>query len=135
MRKAYPIILKESEGEYYVRIPDFDIGTQGTDVADAIIMARDAIGLVGIDMEDDGKSLPEPNTAKEEAEEGDIYTLVDVDFTEYRRKHEGKSVKKNCTIPYWLNEEAIKAGVNFSRILQDALINYLNLNNTYNGIK
>lgn len=127
MKKVYPIIIKDTEGDYYVRIPDFDIATQGTDIADAIFMARDAIGLVGIDMEDDGKELPEPNSIKEEIEDGDICTLVDVDFSEYRRRYDNRAVKKNCTIPSWLNEEAIKAGINFSRVLQDALINQLNL--------
>ena len=127
MKKVYPIIIKDTEGDYYVRIPDFDIATQGTDIADAIYMARDAIGLVGIDMEDDDKELPKPYSKKEEIEEGDIYTLVDVDFSEYRRKHENRSIKKNCTIPSWLNEQAMNAGVNFSRVLQEALIDKLKL--------
>ncbi len=127
MRKVYPIIIKETQDDYYVRIPDFDIATQGTDIADAIFMARDVIGLVGIDMEDDGKKLPEPYSRGETGDDGDIYTLVDIDFCEYRRKYENRSVKKNCTIPSWLNEEAIKAGVNFSKILQEALIKQLNL--------
>ena len=107
MKKVYPIIIKETKKDYYVRIPDFDMATQGEDLADAIYMARDAIGLVGIDMEDDGKTLPEPYSKKEMKEDGDIYTLVDIDFGEYRRKHDNRSVKKNCTIPSWLNEEAI----------------------------
>lgn len=127
MKKVYPIIIKDTGEDYYVRIPDFDIATQGTDIADAIFMARDVIGLVGIDMEDEGKDLPKPYSKKEEVNEGDIYTLVDIDFSEYRRKHENRSVKKNCTIPSWLNEEAIDAGVNFSRVLQEALINQLKL--------
>ena len=127
MKKVYPIIIKDTEGDYYVRIPDFDIATQGTDIADAIYMARDAIGLVGIDMEDDDKELPKPYSKKEKIEEGDIYTLVDVDFSEYRRKHENRSIKKNCTIPSWLNEEAKNAGINFSKVLQEALIDKLKL--------
>jgi predicted RNase H-like HicB family nuclease len=127
MKKVYPIIIKGSEGDYYVRIPDFDIATQGIDVADAITMARDVIGLVGIDMEDDGIQLPKPYSVEEEVDEGDIFTLVDVDFAEYRRKHDNRAVKKNLTIPSWLNEEATSAGVNFSRILQEALIDRLNL--------
>lgn len=126
MRKAYPIIIKETEGEYFVRIPDFDIATQGNDIADSMNMARDAIGLMGIDMEDDGKELPIPYFVKEETEKGDIITLVDVDFSEYRRKNEARAVKKNCTIPSWLNEEAEKAGINFSKVLQEALMSILN---------
>ena len=54
-------------------------------------------------------------------------TLVDIDFDIYRRKNELRAVKKNCTIPSWLNYEAEKANINFSQVLQDALIQKLNL--------
>ncbi len=123
MKQAYPIILTQGEKFIVVDIPDFGIGTQGTDIADALAMARDAIGLVGIDMEDDGESLPMPcDLATVAAAHQDaIVTLVDVDFAEYRRKSDLRSVKKNCTIPSWLNVEAEKAGVNFSAVLQAAL--------------
>lgn len=127
MKQAYPIILRKSEAGFYVRIPDFDIGTQGIDIADAMYMARDAIGLMGITLEDDGKELPVPNTIIEKPEKGDIVTLVDVNFQEYRRKNDNRSVKKNCTIPSWLNEEAEQAGVNFSKVLQEALMSQLNI--------
>ena len=106
-------------------IPDFGSATQGKSVADAIMMARDAIGLMGIDLQDDGKELPKSNVTNIATKEGDIVTLVDVDFTEYRNKVDNRAVKKNCTIPYWLSVEAEKAGINYSRILQDALINIL----------
>jgi predicted RNase H-like HicB family nuclease len=126
MKEAYPIIISKKEDGYYVSIPDFDIATQGNDIPGAIYMARDAIGLIGIDMEEDGKELPQPNSVKYTAEKLDIVTLVDVDFSEYRKKVDNKAVKKNCTIPYWLNEEAEKAGVNFSKVLQEALMKVLN---------
>ena len=60
MKKAYPVILSQGEKFIVAYVPDFEINTQGADIADAIEMARDAIGVVGIDMEDDGESLPEP---------------------------------------------------------------------------
>ena len=85
-------------------------------------MARDAIGLVGIDMQDAGEEIPEPSSLDSvRDQEGDIYTLVDVDFDEYRKKHDNRTVKKNCTIPSWLNEEAMAKGINFSQVLQDGL--------------
>ena len=126
-KRAYPIILKKDDSGYYVVIPDFDIGTQGATVVEAIEMARDAIGLMGIDMQDDGDQLPEPYSRKAEKEEGDIETLVDVDFVEYRKKVDNRAVKKNCTIPYWISVEADKANINYSRILQDALVKQLGL--------
>lgn len=123
MKKAYPIILSQGEKFIVAYIPDFDINTQGKDIADAIEMARDAIGIVGIDMEDDGEALPEPTafSAVTTDSNTDIITLVDVDFEEYRRKNDMRAVRKNCTIPSWLNFEAEKAGLNFSALLTAAL--------------
>lgn len=123
MKKAYPVILSQGEKFIVAYVPDFQINTQGADIADAIEMTRDAIGVVGIDMEDDGESLPEPtavSAVKADSVE-DIVTLVDVDFGEYRKKNDMRAVKKNCTIPSWLNFEAEKAGVNFSATLTAAL--------------
>ena len=59
--------------------------------------------------------------AKVKPEKDDIVILVDIDFSEYRRKADNRAVKKNCTIPYWMSVEADKRGVNYSRALQDAL--------------
>lgn len=132
-RKAYPIVIsKEDDGFYYVEIPDFDIATQGESVPDAMEMARDAIGLMGIDFLDDGKGIPEPNSQELHSSKDDIVTLVDVDFAEYRKKVDNKAVKKNCTIPYWLNVEAEKAGINYSKVLQEALMNILGKGKTVN---
>lgn len=127
MRNAYPIILTKTTKGYLVTVPDFNINTQGADIADAIYMARDAIGLMGIDKEDDGVAIPEPNTIPYKVDGEDISSYVDVDFTEYRKRVDNRAVKKNCTLPYWLSEEADKAGVNFSKVLQEALMQKLNV--------
>lgn len=123
MKKVYPIVLSQGKEKIVVYIPDFNINTQGSDIADAMEMARDAIGIMGIDMEDEGEILPEGSSFSEmkDAYSDDVVTLVDVDFAEYRRKNDLRAVKKNCTIPSWLNFEAEKAGLNFSAILQAAL--------------
>lgn len=96
MKKVYPIVLTPDNGGYTVYIPDFDANTQGEDLTEAIEMARDAIGIMGIDMQDENEELPQPSAfdsvAKETAD--DVITLVDVDFSEYRRKNEMKVVKK-----------------------------------------
>ena len=130
MKNAYPVIMTQGKEFIVVFIPDFNINTQGKDVPDAIEMARDAIGLMGIDMQDNGESLPKSSSitsVQAEAPSGAIVSLVDVDFSEYRRKIDMRVVKKNCTIPSWLNFEAEKAGVNFSAVLQAALKNELHI--------
>ena len=127
MKNAYPIILTQGQKYVVVSIPDFDINTQGEDFADAMEMARDAIGLMGIDMQDDGKELPTPTPIAELTVENSVVTLVDIDFDVYRRKNELRAVKKNCTIPSWLNYEAEKANINFSQVLQNALMEQLKI--------
>lgn len=122
MKKAYPIIMEESDEYVVVYLPDFDTGTQGKDILQAIEMARDAISLLGITLEDEGKKIPEPSGYNNiKVKKGQFKTFVDVDFDDYRRKNETKTVKKNCTLPSWLCYEAEKANINFSAVLQEAL--------------
>lgn len=65
-------------------VPDLNINTQGVDIANAIEMARDAIGLWGICEEDMGRSIPSPKTLSPVCENDEIVTLVDIDFNAYR---------------------------------------------------
>jgi len=121
MRKAYKIILSPDDQGYFVTVPDFNCNTEGKDIADALYMARDVIGAMGISLQDMGKDIPEPDTVVYELEAGDIETYVDVDFTEYRKRNDNKKVKKTLTIPSWLNEKAEAEHINFSRVLEEAL--------------
>lgn len=122
MKQVYPVIFTTLDSGYMAYVPDFEINTQGDDLAQAIEMARDAIGLMGIDMEDEQSVLPTPSPISSlKTAPNEIITLVDVDFTEYRRKNDMRAVKKNCTIPSWLNFAAERAGINFSATLQAAL--------------
>lgn len=138
MKQAYPTFIVQKDQTYLVYVPDMDIYTEGSSLADAIEMARDAIGLKGIDMEDDKKMFPEPSereTAIRKAQKNaDIFdysqgilTYVDVDFAQYRRKLDTRTVRRNVTLPSWLNYEAEKAGINVSRVLQEALMQTLNV--------
>jgi predicted RNase H-like HicB family nuclease len=123
MKMAYPIRMSKGETHIIVYVPDFDNGTQGTDYADALEMARDVIGLMGITMEDRNEPLPAPsdiNTIKPE-QDGDVISLVDVDFTEYRRRNDRRAVRRNITLPAWLDAAAAKANINVSRVAQTAL--------------
>lgn len=122
MKQAYPIFIQKDKEFYVVDIPDFEIGTQGETISDAMGMARDAIGMCGCYLQDEGKAIPLPTSPESVSPRGEaILTLVDVDFDEYRRKHEIRTVRKNVTLPSWLNEEAERANINFSAALQKAL--------------
>lgn len=122
MKKVYPIVMEQGKEFVVVEIPDFGTGTQGKDIANAMEMARDAIVILGLEIEDQSKVLPEATPLEKiEVHSGQIKTLVDVDFAECRRKNDLRAVKKNCTIPSWLSYEAEKRNINFSATLQEAL--------------
>lgn len=128
MKNSYPVIFSPDDSGYLVYVPGFDVYTQGSDLTEAIEMARDVIGLTGIVMEDEQKPLPEPSALADVSHQpDDIITLVDVDFREYRRRNELRTVKKNCTLPSWLCHEAEKANINFSAVLQEALKQQLHI--------
>lgn len=142
MKQVYPTFIIDlddaSEHPFLVCVPDMDIFTEGDSFADAIEMARDAIGLAGISMEDNKEEIPAPSKqaeviekVKQDTEDIDfskgILTYVDVDFSVYRKKVDTKTVRRNVTLPCWLNYEADHAGINVSRVLQEALIDVLNV--------
>ena len=142
MKQVYPTFIVNtndgSEHPFLVCVPDMEIFTEGDTFADAIEMARDAIGAAGISMEDNKEELPTPSdqlaaiekvkqdTGVIDFSEG-ILTYVDVDFLEYRKKVDTKTVRRNVALPSWLNYEAEHAGINVSRVLQEALMNVLNV--------
>lgn len=125
MKGAYPVIINRETLVAYV--PDFDISTQGTDIENCIEMAREAIGLSGISLQDIGKTIPVPSYELPETKENTLGTFVDVDFEYYRQLEDSRMVKRNCTIPNYLNVMGEKAGFNFSEVLRTALMERLNL--------
>lgn len=138
MRQVYPVIftpLNDKKDTVLIEVPDWEILTEGYGMADAVKMARDAIGLKGITYEDKEKKFPEASSINEIdtskgtfSEDGEGYvSFVDIDFTEYRRRVDNKTVRRNVTLPNWLNQEAEKAHINVSRVLQEALMLKLNV--------
>lgn len=138
MRQVYPVIftpLNDKKDTVLIEVPDWEILTEGYGMADAVEMARDAIGLKGITYEDKEKKFPEASSINEIdtskstfAEDGECYvSFVDIDFIEYRRRVDNKTVRRNVTLPNWLNQEAEKAHINVSRVLQEALMLKLNV--------
>ena len=131
MKAIYPVIFTQTEDAVLIEVPDLRILTEGKDMADAIYMARDE--LMCVTMEDDNEEIPTPSDIKDIdvkkgtfAEEGNsIISIVDIDSSEYRRKVDNKSVRRNVTLPSWLNYEAEQSHINVSKVLQDALMNVL----------
>lgn len=128
MKAVYPVIFTKLEDGFMAYVPDFEINTQGDTLAEAIEMARDAIGIMGIDKEDEGQPLPQPSATESiAADAGALLSMVDIDFSEYRRKNDLRTVRRNVTLPSWLNEAANEANLNVSAVLQAALKRELNI--------
>lgn len=141
MRIAYPTIFTIVENNILIEVPDLKILTEACDekiksckIADAIEMTRDSIGLKYIAMEDDGEKIVSPSNIWEiDITKGTFFeagksfvSMVDVDLTVYRQKIDRKMVRRNVTLPNWLNREAELSHINVSRVLQEALMNKLN---------
>lgn len=122
---SYPAIFTpEEDGGYSVFFPDFEgCYTCGDDLADSIYMAEDVLAFTIYGLKKDNKVLPEPSVpATLSLSEGEFVNYIACDILEYCKRNNSKSVKKTLTIPEWLNEAATQMNVNFSQVLQDALI-------------
>ena len=137
MKNVYPVFFTKTNENILVEVPDFSILTEGNDMNDAMEMARDAIELECVSMEDNNEKIPSPSDLKDLditkgtfANDGEtIVSFVDIDSAIYRKKIDTKTVRRNVALPGWLNYEADQAGVNVSRILQEALMNVLKVEN------
>lgn len=121
----YPALFhKAEEGGFWVSFPDIpECFTDGDNMEDAYEMAFDALGLAISSRLENKEELPTPSSFENITVDVDSFlAIIEFDKLAYNRKHNSKAVKKTLSIPEWLNEEAISLGVNFSQVLQEALI-------------
>ena len=116
----YPAIFHTAEeGGFWITFPDFpECITEGDDMEDAYRMAE---------REREKEVIPDASCPKSIEVEDGVIVIVEFDMMEYKRRHCSRAVKKTLSIPEWMNEAAIKAGVNFSQVLQEALMAKLNI--------
>ena len=118
------VFEKEADGRYSISFPQLEgCFTEGDDFEDARRMAVDAMSLHLYGMEQDGEAIPEANLDIQ-TQSGLVVPITAL-MTPFRDEMENRAVKKTLTIPAWLNDAAERQGVNYSRILQSALKDYL----------
>ena len=121
----YPAIFtKEDDGGYSVVFPDLEsCYTCGDTLEQAMDMAEDCLALVLYGYETDQKEIPAASSIDSISTSSDEFvTLIKCDTLSYRKQYSSKAVKKTLTIPEWMNDEGMRAGINFSQLLQDALM-------------
>lgn len=130
----YPVIFTATHDEkdtYLICIPDIKGLTEGYGLENAIEMARDYMGNAFLEKPDE--TIPAASDIKNIsiadstfAENGDSFvTLVDLDLEAYRKQMNNKAVRRNVSIPAWLDKAAEDAHINVSRVLQEALMERL----------
>lgn len=125
---TYPAIFTFEDNQYWVEFIDLEnCFSDGNTLQEAMENAKEAMGLYLEDL----TSFPECTTNIKNIKLADnqIISFVSIDLEEHRKKYETKSVKKTLSIPAWLNTIAEREHVNFSQILQKALIDVLNIDN------
>ena len=126
MKLIYPAVFKpfsDQSGGYVVEFPDLPgCVTEGKDLEQAIEMGMDAASGWILGELEDGEKIPQASDyAEVAAEDGCIVNMLLLDIDAYEEKYGEKAVRKNLTIPAWLNAFAEKNNINFSKLLQDAL--------------
>lgn len=128
----YAVLEPADEGGYSVYFPDLPGCTsRGETLAAAREKAAGALGLHICGTEKDGEKLPPPSAAPHidtQTDKGYIVTPITVFPEMIKNELDSRKVKTNVTLPAWLKEEAEKKSVNFSKLLEEALKDYLNLN-------
>lgn len=116
----YPLIIHNEDG-YWGEFPDVPGCNCQGDTLDEIVMdAKEALNLHLLSMVIDGETLPTPsNPTTIKVHSTDFVTMIygDLDI-----KKKDTAVKKTLTIPKWLNDKATDMGINFSKVLQEALL-------------
>ena len=123
VRYIYPAVFSyDTDEEIAVVFPDLDVATSGENDDDALISARELLGLTMIGLEEDNEPIPAPTPLKDIAlEANERAVLVDVYMPSIRLAHVNRSVNRTVTLPAWLNAAALERGINFSQVLQEAL--------------
>ena len=143
MKVIYPVLFyEEKEGEYSVFVPDLQkalntsASTCGSTLEEAMSMAEDLIAGLVLDEMEEGNKIPKAskieNVSFEELEKyldienwdyvSKFKTYISVDITSFAEKWGKELIKKTVNIPKWINAKAESLKINFSKTLEEALL-------------
>ncbi len=129
MKYVYPAIFTKEDDGIIVTFPDIDgCFTDGADMEEAFDNAEDALNLMLWDLEERKRELNPPTPVEKiKLPAGAVIGMVKADTLAYKRRVDTKAVRKNVSIPNWLNTLATEKNINFSNVLQNALLKDLGI--------
>ena len=143
MKVIYPVLFyEEKEGGYSVFVPDLEkalntsASTCGSTLEEAMAMAEDLIAGLVLDEMEEGRKIPPSSKIEdvsfEELEKkldienwdyiSKFKTYIAVDISSFAEKWGKELVKKTVNIPKWVNTKAEDLKINFSKTLEEALL-------------
>ena len=127
----YPAVFQKEDTGYSVWVPDIEgCVSQGEAIGEATENISDAIGLMLETLAEHNVDIPAPSSPETiPVQKNQFVSVIAFDPAEYEKKYSTKAVKKTLTLPSWLNTMAERAHVNFSAVLQEALIEKFHLKN------
>ena len=126
----YPATIHpEDDGRYSIWLSDISgCCSQGATLAEAVENIKDGLGLYYEEAEEGNLVLPVPSAPdKVPLEPGEFVVIVEFSPSEYLKTGSTKTVQKTLSIPAWLNNMAEARQINFSAVLQSALVERLNM--------
>lgn len=117
----YPAVFHQEDNSFWVEFPDLQgCQTFASTLNEALEYSQEALASYLLTLLEDGNPIPLPSDIKTiEVEQNSFTSLVSCQLNETK---DTKSVKKTLTIPAWLNDRALSLNINFSKVLQDALL-------------
>lgn len=117
---VYPAVFHKEEDAYWVEFPDLPgCHSYGVTVSETMACAQEALAGYILTLLEQERVIAVPSDIGTLSVEDGFTSLVSCNIDQYK---DTKAVKKTLTIPAWLNERAMAKGVNFSQVLQDALL-------------
>ena len=124
---VYPAVFHKEDNAYWVEFPDLEgCQTYGETLNETMAYAQEALAGYLLTLLEENRELVPPSDVSPVSPDDDSFvTLVTCDINQYQ---DTKAIKKTLTIPAWLNERAVSMGINFSQVLQEALMTKIQAN-------
>ncbi len=123
--KIYALIIRKEENTYYGEFKDIPCFISAKNMNELIEKAEKALKIYFSEMKITAQKIAEPTDYEIVTTENTNEMIIPITINVSNNNHiyrKEKLIKKNVTIPDWLNNLALKYKIPFSETLKTALI-------------